>query len=174
MTSASSASPRLDLNGYTDLPPGKIATIVTYLEMTRRPRLKARARDPDWSVERIADDLPRYRALFRRVGEPWLWFSRTVMPEAQLAAILAHPDVEAYALRDASGDIGILELDFRGQRQCELQYFGIVPERVGTGAGWRLMDEAIRRAFAAVPARGSVPRRLAEPPIPAFIERDVA
>ncbi len=111
------ASLRLNLNGYTDLPPGKIATIVTYLEMTRRPRLKARPRDPDRTLERIDGDIPRYRALFRRVGEPWLWFSRLAMPEAQLAAILSHPEIEAYALRDASGDIGLLELDFRAQRQ---------------------------------------------------------
>ncbi len=138
----------LNLDGYTDLPAGKIATVVTYLEMTRRPRLKARPKDPGWRLERIDRDIPRYRALFRRVGEPWLWFSRMTMPEAQLAAILGHPDVEAYALRDASGDVGLLELDFRVPRRCELQYFGVVPERVGTGAGRHLMDRAIRRAFA--------------------------
>ncbi|HEX2554766.1 MAG TPA: GNAT family N-acetyltransferase [Microvirga sp.] len=143
----------LNLNGYTDLPPGKIATVVTYLEMTRRPRLKARPKDPAWRLVRIDRDIPRYRALFRRVGEPWLWFSRLAMPEAQLAAILGHPDVEAYALQDAGGDIGLVELDFRRSGECELQYFGVVPERVGTGAGRHLMDRAIRRAFARPVAR---------------------
>ncbi len=138
----------LSLNGYTDLPAGKIATVVTYLEMTRRPRLTARAGNPEWRLERIDGNIQRYRVLFRRVGEPWLWFSRLVMPEAQLAAILNHPDVEAYALRDASGDVGLLELDFRPPGQCELQYFGVVPERVGSGAGRHLMDQAIRRVFA--------------------------
>ncbi len=139
--------PILNLNGYTDLPMGKIAAVVTYLEMIARPRLKTRPRDPAWTLERINGDLPRYRALFRRVGEPWLWFSRAVMPEATLEAILAHRDVEAYALRTGSNDIGILELDFRRADECELQYFGVVPEAVGTGAGRHLMDEAIRRAF---------------------------
>ena len=146
LASMKARSPLLNLNGYTDLPPGKIATIVTYLEMRTRPRLKARPWHRDWTIERIEADLPRYRALFRRVGEPWLWFSRAVMPDAILAGLLAHPDVEAYALRDATGDIGLLEIDFREARQCELQFFGVVPEVVGTGAGRILMDEAIRRA----------------------------
>lgn len=139
--------PVLNLNGYTDLPMGKIAAVVTYLEMTTRPRLKTRPRDPAWTLERIDGDLPRYRAVFRRVGEPWLWFSRAVMPEAALAAILADPNVEAYALGAGADDVGILELDFRRAGECELQYFGVVPEAMGTGAGPHLMDEAIRRAF---------------------------
>lgn len=140
-------APVLNLNGYTSLPPGKIAAVVTYLEMSSRPRLKTVPRRDDWSLERIRSDLPRYRALFRRVGEPWLWFSRAVMPEAALAAILADPDVEALILRDSSGDIGLLELDFRDVGLCKLQFFGVVPEAVGIGAGRHLITEGIRRAF---------------------------
>jgi GNAT superfamily N-acetyltransferase len=137
----------LNLNGYTELPPGKIATVVTYLEMTRRPRLPRRPTDPAWHLDRIDGDVARYRALFRRVGEPWLWFSRIAMAEPHLAAILSHPGIEAYALRTPSGDTGLLELDFRSPGQCELQFFGVVPEQVGTGAGRYLMNQAIRRAF---------------------------
>jgi hypothetical protein len=107
--------PILNLNGYTDLPMGKIAAVVTYLEMTARPRLKTRPRDPAWTLERINGDLPRYRALFRRVGEPWLWFSRAVMPEATLEAILAHRDVEAYALRRAPTISGSWSWTFAGR-----------------------------------------------------------
>jgi GNAT superfamily N-acetyltransferase len=143
----------LNLNGYTELPPGKIATIVTYLEMTSRPRLSRRPTDPAWRLVRIGPDVDRYRALFRRVGEPWLWFSRIAMAEAQLAAVLSHPGIEAYALRAPSGDIGLLELDFRYPGQCELQFFGVVPERIGTGAGRYLMNRAIRRAFSRPVAR---------------------
>jgi GNAT superfamily N-acetyltransferase len=138
----------LNLNGYTDLPAGKIATVVTYLEMRARPRLRRAARPDGWSLVRIHADRDRYRALFRAVGEPWLWFSRAVMPDEALAAILESPEVDAYALHDGTRDIGLLELDFRSGGECELAFFGVVPEAIGQGAGRYLMYEAIRRAFA--------------------------
>jgi GNAT superfamily N-acetyltransferase len=146
---ARAPAPILNLNGYTDLPPDTVATIVTYLEMSERPRLRRRPRPPGWSLQRIDGDLPRYRILFREVGEPWLWFSRSVIPDAALRAILGDPMVEAYALHDGTRDIGLLELDFRRSRECELVYFGLVSDAIGQGAGRFLMDEAVRRAFRA-------------------------
>ncbi|MFC4172140.1 GNAT family N-acetyltransferase [Microvirga sp. GCM10011540] len=138
----------LDLNGYTDLPPGKIATVVTYLEMHEPPRLSPVRAPEGLSLERIDHDLVRYRRLFRRIGEDWLWFSRAVMPDGDLASILGDPAVEAYALNDGTGDVGLLELDFRSQNEAELAFLGLVPGIIGQGAGRYLMTEALRRAFA--------------------------
>ena len=140
-------SPTLNLNGFTDLPPGKIAAVVTYLDMRTRPRLRRVARPAGWSLARLGKDLDRYRALFRTVGEPWLWFSRAVMAGEELAAILSDPKVEAYALSDGRRDLGLLELDFRSRGECELKFLGVVPDTIGRGAGRVLMNEAIRRAF---------------------------
>jgi GNAT superfamily N-acetyltransferase len=142
------APPVLNLNGYTDLPPQKIATVVTYLEMRVRPRLRRTSRPGEWSLLRVNQDRDRYRALFRAVGEPWLWFSRMVMSDEVLAGILGSPGVQAFALHDGMRDIGLLELDFRQGDECELAYFGVIPEVIGQGAGRYLMNEAIRRAFA--------------------------
>lgn len=147
MPSRRSARPVLNLNGYTEVPPGKIATVVTYLEMRERPRLRRVPKPDGWKLERNMGDLDRYRALFRRVGEPWLWFGRLLMDDKSFKATLADPRVEAYALTDGVNDIGLLELDFRTPNTCELAYFGVVPEAVGTQAGRFLMNEAIRRAF---------------------------
>jgi ribosomal protein S18 acetylase RimI-like enzyme len=138
----------LNLNGYTDLPPGKIATVVTYLEMHEDPRPPRRPKPTGWSLEPLKGELDRYRSLFRRIGEPWLWFSRAVMPDDTLSSILDDPKVEAYALNDGSSDIGLMELDFRGNDEVELAFLGVVPGTIGQGAGRYLMDEAIRRAFA--------------------------
>lgn len=137
--------PALNLNGYTELPPGKVAAVVTYLEMLKRPRLKRRAPGP-WRLEPLRE-VGRYRALFRAVGERWLWFSRLGMPDGELASLLGDPRVEALVLVEDGRDIGLLELDFRGAGECELAFFGLVPEAIGKGAGRALMDEAIRRAF---------------------------
>ncbi|MBA1158574.1 GNAT family N-acetyltransferase [Microvirga mediterraneensis] len=138
----------LNLDGYTDLPQGKIATIVTFLEMRRRPVLTPFRKPDNWSLQRIDRDHRRYRALFRTIGEPWLWFSRAMMPDDELAAILDHPKVEAYALHDGTADVGLLELDFRTEGEAELAFLGLVPGFIGQGAGRFLMGEAIARAFA--------------------------
>ncbi|MBF9197143.1 GNAT family N-acetyltransferase [Microvirga terrestris] len=146
MTSAAAVA--LNLNGYTDLPPGKIATIVTYLEMRKPPDLPATRQPEGWTLQRIDHDRPRYRSLFRAVGEPWLWFSRTLLPDDKLSAILDDPKVEAFALHNGTGDVGLLELDFRADSEVELAFLGLVPGFIGQGAGRFLMNEAIRRAFA--------------------------
>lgn len=138
----------LNLDGYTDLPPGKIAAVVTYLEMRERPRLPRLRKPEGWSLHRLNPDRDRYKALFRRIGEPWLWFSRVVMSDDALAEILDDPGVEALALNDGRTDIGLLELDFRPQGEAELSFLGVAPESIGQGAGRFLMQEAIRRAFA--------------------------
>ncbi len=143
----------LNLDGYTDLPPGKIATIVTYLEMRAPPPLPPVKAADGLSLERVNGDRDRYRALFRRIGEPWLWFSRVVMLDEKLAEILDDPKVEAYALNDGTADIGLLELDFRQEGEVELGFLGLVPGTIGKGAGRFLMNEAISRAFATSPKR---------------------
>lgn len=138
----------LNLDGYTDLPPGKIAAVVTYLEMRSPPPASPTQSRNGWALQSLNQERSRYRTLYRRVGEPWLWFSRVVMPDEELAGILDDPKVEAYALHDGREDIGLLELDFRSDGEAELAFLGLVPGSIGTGAGRFLMNEAIRRAFA--------------------------
>ena len=77
-------------NGYSKVAPGKVASIVTCLEMTRPPAPKpARPIDRPMILQRFeTPDLAVYRELFRLIGEEWLWFSRIVMPDPQLLAIL--------------------------------------------------------------------------------------
>lgn len=141
------ASIELNLNGYTDLPPGKIAAIVTYLHMSRPAVLPEPKTAAEWSLEPLAGSAARYRALYRAVGEPWLWFSRLAMPDEELISILDDPEVEAYALSDSGVDIGLLELDFRQKGEAELAFLGLVPGVIGQGAGHFLMSEAVRRTF---------------------------
>jgi hypothetical protein len=59
-------------DGDFDVPVGKIATVVTHLEMTERPAIRS---DPAgaWTLRRLETPaLDWYRDLFRRVGEEWL------------------------------------------------------------------------------------------------------
>jgi GNAT superfamily N-acetyltransferase len=144
----------LDQNGYHDVPPGKLAAVVTYLEMTAPPERPPSPERPDLDLAPLPrHNLDGYRDLYRHVGADWLWFSRLLMPDEELRAILEDPAVEAYALRRDGRPIGLLELDGRQPGEVELAFFGLVPEAVGTGAGRWLMDRAVELAFAKRPRR---------------------
>lgn len=122
----------------------QIATVVTSLEMLTKPKPRPTAPSPFRLVRWEAPESERYRTLFRRVGQPWMWFSRLVMAEERLRAILDDPKVEIYAVADRAGiEIGILELDFRVSQVCELSFFGLVPELAGKGHGGWLMGHAL-------------------------------
>jgi GNAT superfamily N-acetyltransferase len=134
-------------DGYSDVPAGKIAAVVTHLEMTERPSLRP---DPPgtWKLRRVeTPGLDWYRDLHRRVGEEWLWFSRLQMADAELAEIIHSPMVEVHALVQDGRDEGLLELDFREAGQCELVYFGVTAKLIGGGAARWLMNRALERAW---------------------------
>jgi GNAT superfamily N-acetyltransferase len=96
-----------------------------------------------------APALEKYRMLYRRVGEPWLWFSRLVMPDEELAGIIHDPDIMIWAVSDRRGiEVGILELDFRETRQCEIAFFGLIPALNGKGYGRWLMAMALQLGWA--------------------------
>ncbi len=141
-------------DGYSDVPPGKLAAVVTCLEMRAAPAPRTERADSDWSLRRVEDPDPDwYRDLYRRVGLEWLWFSRLALPTAELRAIIGDARVEVYALRVEDRDEGLLELDFRVELECELAFFGLTGAARGRGAGRWLMNRAVQRAWARAIAR---------------------
>jgi GNAT superfamily N-acetyltransferase len=132
---------------YDAIPDGELVAVVTFLEMRERPTVEVPA--SPLSLRRAADPQPGwYRALFRKVGAKWLWFSRLTMDDAKLAAIIGDAKVELFAVLDESGgETGMLELDFREAGQCELSFVGLVPELSGKGHGRWLLAEAVSRAW---------------------------
>ncbi|EQB01499.1 GNAT superfamily N-acetyltransferase [Sphingobium wenxiniae] len=122
---------------------GQVAAIVTHLEMRERPRPAPIPSAPLRLVPWKEPGLDAYRALFRRVGAPWLWFSRLVMDDAALSAIIHDPAVAVYAVTDPRGvEVGLLELDFRSPPDCELAFIGLIPDLNGKGFGQWLMAQA--------------------------------
>lgn len=134
--------------GYHPLPPGHLANVVTCLEMTAKPALRPTPGGGELALERLgAGDTGRFRDLFRAIGRDIMWFSRLIMPEEKLQGIIGDRRVECFALVEKGRDAGLLELDFREDGQCELSFFGLVPDLVGKGAGRFLMNEALTRAW---------------------------
>lgn len=135
--------------GFHPVPRGMVATIVTHLEMTEPPALRALPAPAGREIVPVPQPPTGwYRDLFREIGAPWLWWSRLAMKDAALAEIITDPDVSIFALREAGRDIGLLELDFREDDACELAFFGLVPGATGAGGGQVLMEHAIAEAFA--------------------------
>jgi len=136
-------------DGVYDIPAGKIADIVTSLEMWARPPPRAEVADPAWTLTHLpAPTAEDYLALYGAVGRDWLWFSRFEMAPEALAAATGDPQVEVYRLEAPGGEVGLLELDFREPETCELVYFGVSAGLIGGGAARWLMNRAIERAWA--------------------------
>jgi len=136
----------LNLDGYTDLPDGKIAVIVTFLDMERPaalPSLSAAAILERWH----APDPEAYRALYRSIGEDWLWFSRLLLSDRALGDLLGEPTRQVHVPRLNGAAVGVLELDFQDEENVELAFFGLVRDAIGKGIGRWLMAEALRLAW---------------------------
>ena len=134
--------------GFHDVPPGKVAAVVTYLEMLRRPTARPGPSEESWTLAKAEfSNLEEYRRHFRNVGRDWLWFSRLQLADDALSHILYHPQYETYLFKVDSGNCGLLELDFRCEGEAEISFFGLTPDTLGQGAGRWLMNRALEIAW---------------------------
>ncbi len=130
------------------LPAGRIASVVTYLEMRTPPTDPPLAAPPGWTLTPAPrPETAFYRDLFRRVGGPWLWYSRLCLDDGGLRRILDDPAVEVQVLRVGGRAEGFFELDRRSPPDVELAFFGVAPALIGRGAGRLLMSNALASAW---------------------------
>lgn len=132
-------------DGYTHLAPGKIAAVVTYLEMLER---SADASDSSVRLKKVENpDLNWYREIFRRAGEQWLWWSRLEMDDPQLSGVLNAPTTELFIAESDQGEIGMAELDRAKPGEVEIAFFGLFAEALGKGLGRPFMMALLDRAW---------------------------
>lgn len=125
---------------------------ITYLEMTARP---------DWPMPRLPDHIRLERAidppvwyflsLYDAVGRDYEWQDRFVQSEvdpAGLQGFVRDPDVVIWTAMGSGWPQGFFMLDWRGAGICDLAYFGLVPQAVGTGWGKALLQTAILTGWA--------------------------
>ena len=129
--------------GLTPLPSDQIGAVVTFLEMTERPRARPLPASP-FRLERWQAPTPeRYRTLFTRVGARWLWYSRLLMDDETLRASIG----EVWAVADRGIEIGMIELDFAVEGECLIRFLGLVPELAGKGHGAWLFAQLLALAW---------------------------
>lgn len=137
----------LDLDGYTDIPDGKVAFVVTFLEMHAAPGWNAPQRD-DLELQRwTSPEADDYRTLFRQVGEDWIWFGRLTMSNEDLESMLAEPARENFLPMRNGKPVGMLELDYSNPEEPELAYFGLTPDAIGGGTGRWLMARVLEMVW---------------------------
>ncbi len=115
---------------------------LTALRRSRPPSEDARlSLRPDITV----DD---YRAIYRRVGEPWSWRDRADMSDEALREYLASPTVSVWTLGVDGDTAGFFELQRYPDARVELMYFGLAPGYIGRGLGGWMLTRAVEEAFA--------------------------
>ena len=135
-------------DGYSDIPSGKTAEVVTYLEMFQQPPVRAERSEASWTLRKV--DLPDvgwYRSLFRRVGENSLWFSRLRMNDDELRDIINDSRCDIYVFEAQGQEEGLVELFFDTEGECELSFFGLTPPMIGQGAGRWMMNRVLELAW---------------------------
>jgi GNAT superfamily N-acetyltransferase len=138
-------------DGYTHLETGKIASVVTYLEMFERPRfpdVSAHESESRVRLRRVPNpELGWYRNLIRRAGAQWLWFSRLAMNDDQLAAVLHCSTTEVSVAEVEGREIGMAELDRSAPPNVEIASFALFAESIGKGFGRAFMTSLLRQAW---------------------------
>ena len=83
-------------NGYYQLPPGKMANAVTWLELLDLARPVGPV-PPDFRLQQIAPaDAALHRRLYRKIGAPWLWsglIDKSPKAMAEYIGQPAHPQL---------------------------------------------------------------------------------
>jgi len=127
-----------------EVPVGHLGAVVTYLEMTERPKPRPLPSSP-LRMKAWPDVTPaEYRLLFERVGGRWLWFSRLKMDDETLRANIC----QLHAVIDRAGvEVGMVELDFASPGECLIRFLGLVPELAGKGHGEWLFAQTLMLAW---------------------------
>ena len=136
-------------NGFTAIPHGKVAAIVTVLEMTAPPAERQEiAPEPGWDFSPVEDpDLDWYRDLYRRIGGAYLWYSRLALSDEELAETIRHPAHGLHALTIDGKAEGLAEIDFRQHDEAEIVFFGVTGALVGTRTARFMMNRALALVF---------------------------
>lgn len=127
----------------------KLHSLVTYLEMRRGPeQVPLPPAPPGFRLERVpCPEIAFYRKIFAEVGEPWLWWSRRLLTDDQVLAIIHDPRVEVHVLWSGAEVAGFFESDRRVAGEAELVYCGLTPAFIGRGLGAFLLLSAMAEAW---------------------------
>ena len=126
----------------------RVSCRVTYLERTAPPGPPAEL-PANVTLQQVPDmPVATYRALYREVGEPWLWWERLPLTDDELETLLRAETTEIYVLAVAGVPAGFAELDRSDATAPRIRYLGLKPDHIGQGLGGVFFDAVLHRAWA--------------------------
>lgn len=132
----------------------KARVMVTFLRMDNPPQAPAPALPDGMRIVTMqAPPVPFYRYLYNTVGHDYLWWLNRVMPDAELARMLASPAVSIHVLYEDDAIGGFFQLDSAYWPDVNLSYFGLMPHMIGRGLGRAFLRCAVDAAWS-MGARG--------------------
>lgn len=131
------------------VPQGHIASVVTYLRRTQGPTLKAPVIWPEGYAFQWIEGCSTadYRAVFLRVGGPWLWFSQLLMTDSALETHLAQEYTHLGLLRHDDHVAGYVEMARADGAMLDLRFLGLAPGHEGKGLGKLLLETGISKGW---------------------------
>jgi hypothetical protein len=111
MTEAGLGQQRLPAQRSPDTGTTRIVVTVTFLRQETPPAPTPIALPDGTRLLRVANPtVSLYRYLYNTVGAPWVWWLRRTLPDSDLAALLASPNVHLHVLYRGEEAVGFFEL----------------------------------------------------------------
>lgn len=133
------------------LAPGdEVDYVVTWLEMTERPRRPVPPTPAGQNVALLAAKSPPaeyFLYLYRAVGAEYEWTDWLGRPVADAQAFVGDPRVTLWTMMLDGWPGGFFILDARQPGTVDLAYFGLAPQAIGRGLGHWLLATAIDTAW---------------------------
>ena len=93
-------------------------------------------------------DFQLNKFLYKQIGKKHRWIDRLEWNDQKWIEYVNNENAETYVLKDKENLIGYFELIKQlDKKECEIGYFGILPEFIGKKYGGFLLSEAIREVF---------------------------
>ncbi|MEM1140774.1 MAG: GNAT family N-acetyltransferase [Pseudomonadota bacterium] len=128
----------------------RVRTVVTFLELARRPSFLRSAVPPDPNLHPISiaqPDITQYRMLYDEIGRSHAWVSRKRLSDRDLTRLLHDPAIHFTRLDHGNTPIGFYELNATRLPDIEITFLGLIPTAIGRGWGRFLLTHAMDTAY---------------------------
>ena len=121
-----------------------------YLEINSIKDLKEKNfKSETYNVSLVSPpDFQINKFFYKQVGKKHRWLERLEWNDQKWITYVESEKVETYVLKDKENLVGYFELINQfDKKECEIGYFGVLPEFVGKKYGGFLLSEAIKNLF---------------------------
>ncbi len=128
-----------------------VAVVITHLVLPGRDHYRPSDTVPAEKPRLVAADTESVAAaamdLYAAVGAPWYWTDRCNWTLDDWQQRLDQDDAEIHTLVDRQGVGGYFQLGMKGARTADIQFLGLMQDRIGRGLGGWLLGRAVERAW---------------------------